>query len=64
MAASSTLAGPGSEEEESFYGAYMSSRRDAIARLKKRFDRLDRRIRRMEDIVTQKEFSWRRRADL
>lgn len=50
--------------EEAFYDGYVHCRRDAIFRLKRRFDRLDRRIRRMEDIVTQKEFSWRHRTGL
>lgn len=49
------------EYEEEFYDSYVNSRAGAINRLKQVFDRLDRRIRRMEDIVTQREYDWDRR---
>ena len=49
------------EYEEEFYDSYVNSRAGAINRLKQVFDRLDRRIRRMEDIVTRREYDWDRR---
>lgn len=50
-----------SEEERVFYDSYVHSPRSAAQRLKKRFADLDRRIRRMEDVVTGKEYDWERR---
>ncbi|MEW5772395.1 MAG: envelope stress response membrane protein PspC [Thermodesulfobacteriota bacterium] len=52
-----------SETEREFYHSYVSSRSLGLSRLKAQFDRLDRRIRRMEDVVTSRDFSWRRRFD-
>ncbi len=49
------------EAEEEFYTSFTSSRSMALHRLKRTFDRLDRRIRRMEGIVTDKEYDWDRR---
>lgn len=54
---------PQSADEEAFYGAYTGSRGMAIARLKERFERLDRRIRRMEDRVTSRDFDWEERLN-
>ncbi len=48
-------------EEEEFYDSYIHSREGAIHRVKKRFDQLETRIRRMESIVTDREFDWRHR---
>jgi len=50
-----------SEEEQEFYDSYVHSQRSAAQRLKKKFHDLDRRIRRMEDKVTGKEYEWERR---
>jgi phage shock protein C len=50
-----------SEDEREFYERFGSSRRAAAQGLKRRFDRLDERLRRMEDIVTSKEYDWERR---
>ena len=50
-----------SEEEQEFYDSYTSSRRHAAHRLKRKYDNLERRVRRMEDIVTTKEFDWENR---
>jgi phage shock protein C len=50
-----------SDEEKDFYDNYVSSRQGAIRTLKSRFDALDRRIRRMEETVTAREFDWDRR---
>ncbi|NLW49592.1 MAG: PspC domain-containing protein [Candidatus Brocadiaceae bacterium] len=44
-----------------FYSSFAGSRRMAVDRLKASFDRLDRRIRRMEGIVTDREYDWERR---
>ncbi len=50
-----------SPEEREFYDHYTASRHDAAQRLKRRYEELDKRIRRMEDKVTSKEYSWERR---
>jgi phage shock protein C len=50
-----------SHEEKTFYDRYASSRRDAAESLKRRYEHLENRIRRMEDIVTSREFDWDRR---
>ncbi len=49
------------EAEEEFYDSYMTSRARAAGRLKRRFHNLERRIRRMEDTVTAREFDWERK---
>lgn len=49
------------EYEEEFYESFAQSRSGAISRLKRKFENLDRRIRRMEDVVTSKEYDWDRR---
>ena len=46
------------DEEQEFYDSYVHSRKGAIDRLKRRYDNLERRIRRMEDTVTSREFNW------
>ena len=50
-----------SEEEHEFYDSYVHSPRSAAQRLKSKFEKLDRRIRRMEDKVTGKEYEWERK---
>ncbi|BHH81936.1 envelope stress response membrane protein PspC [Desulforhopalus sp. 52FAK] len=50
-----------SEGEREFYDSYVNSPRTAAHRLKKKFRDLDRRIRRMEDEVTAREYDWERR---
>ncbi|HBG18006.1 MAG TPA: envelope stress response membrane protein PspC [Desulfobulbaceae bacterium] len=52
-----------SEEEREFYHSYVNSPKSAAQRLKKKFQELDRRIRRMEDEVTGREYEWKRRFD-
>lgn len=52
---------PSSPEEREFNDPYTASRHDAAQRLKRRCEELDKRIRRMEDKVTSKEYSWERR---
>jgi phage shock protein C len=51
------------EEEGEFYNSFASSRSMAIHRLKRTFDNLDRRIQRIEDIVTSREYDWNRRMN-
>lgn len=46
------------EAEQEFYNSYANSRHLAARRLKRRFENLERRIRRMEHIVTTREFDW------
>jgi phage shock protein C len=50
-------------DEKEFYDSYTYSRKGAVHRLKRRFDRLNRRIQRMEDIVTDREFDWDQRLN-
>lgn len=50
-----------SEEEKQFYDSYVHSPRSGAHRLKKKFEELDRRIRRMEDEVTTREYEWERK---
>jgi phage shock protein C len=47
--------------DREFYDSYSSSRPLAIDRLKRTYESLDRRIRRMESIVTSRDFDWQRR---
>jgi phage shock protein C len=49
------------EGEDHFYDAYAHAPRRAAASLKQRYDRLERRLRRLEDSVTAKSFDWDRR---
>ncbi len=49
---------PANSDSQEFYDAYTTSRTGAIHRLKTKFDGLDTRIRRMEDVVTSKEYDW------
>ncbi|MBI4772615.1 MAG: envelope stress response membrane protein PspC [Deltaproteobacteria bacterium] len=49
------------EVDREFYNSYTASRELGLHRLKGAFDRLDRRLRRMEDLVTAREFDWDRR---
>ena len=49
------------EDDAEFYHSYAHSSSMALHRLKRTFDNLDRRIQRMEDIVTSKENDWDRR---
>jgi phage shock protein C len=47
-----------SEAERDFYDAYVDSRHRTARGIRRRYDNLDHRIQRMEDIVTGKEFEW------
>lgn len=46
------------DDEQEFYDSYTGNRHRAVQRLKKRFDRLERRIQNMEHIVTGPEYDW------
>jgi phage shock protein C len=50
-----------SDEDWDFYQAYTTDRKRALLRLRKRCEVLDRRTRRMENVVTNREFNWDRR---
>jgi phage shock protein C len=49
------------DEDQEFYNSYVSSRGMALQRLRRIFDKLDRRLQRMEDRVTAREYDWDRR---
>ncbi len=51
------------EEAQEFYNSYTTSRSLALHRLKRTFDNSDRRIQRMETIVTAQEYDWDRRLN-
>jgi phage shock protein C len=50
------------EDEQEFYDSYTNSRHMAARRLKRRFENLERRLQRMEHIVTTQEFDWEDRV--
>ncbi|MFV0349849.1 MAG: envelope stress response membrane protein PspC [Halodesulfovibrio sp.] len=52
---------PQDNAEKDFYSAYVGSRSEAVSRLRDKFDRIEKRIRRMENVVTSKEYDWERR---
>ena len=49
--------------EKEFYDSYTYSRQGAVERLKRRFENLQRRIQRMEHIVTSTEDDWENRLN-
>ena len=51
------------EGEAEFYNSFTTSRQLALRRLKRTFDRLNRRIQRMESIVTARDYDWERRLN-
>jgi len=51
------------EAEQEFYDSYTHSRGMAARRLKRRFENLERRLQRMEHIVTAREFDWESKLD-
>ena len=52
-----------SEEDVEFYHSYAASRSMALHRLKRTFDNLDRRIQRLENTVTARDYDWERRLN-
>lgn len=51
------------DAEREFYDSYTHSRQGAAQRLKRRYQNLERRIRRMEHVVTSPEFDWNNRLN-
>jgi len=51
------------DAEREFYDSYTHSRLGAAQRLKRRYQNLERRIRRMEHVVTSPEFDWNDRIN-
>jgi phage shock protein C len=49
------------DEDWNFYQTYVNDRKMALSRLKRRCEALDRRTRRMENVVTNREYDWDRR---
>jgi len=49
--------------EKEFYDSYTYSRQGAVQRLKRRYENLQRRIQRMEHIVTSAEYDWDKRLN-
>ena len=49
------------EAEKEFYNSYTSSRHLAAQRIKRRYENLEKRLRRMEHLVTAREFDWEER---
>jgi phage shock protein C len=51
------------ESQRDFYDNYVSSRGRTLRDLTRRFSSLDRRLRRMEDRVTSRDFEWEQRLN-
>ncbi len=47
--------------EAEFYNSFSQSRSMALQRLKRIYDKIDRRVQRMEDAVTAREYDWDQR---
>lgn len=52
-----------SDDEQEFYDSYVHSREMAADRIKRRYEKLDRRIQRLEHTVTGPEFNWESRLN-
>jgi phage shock protein C len=50
-------------DEAEFYDSYARSRKGAVNRMKRQYDNLNRRIQRMEDIVTDSGYDWEQRLN-
>jgi len=51
------------DDEQEFYESYVRSKQMAMDRIKRRYENLERRIRRMEHTVTSPEFDWEKRLN-
>lgn len=51
------------DEDREFYDSYIYSKKGATDRLKRRYNNLERRIQRMENYVTSREFDWEHRLN-
>ena len=49
--------------DQEFYHSYVGSRSMALDRLRRTFDNLDRRVRRIENIVTARDYDWETRLN-
>jgi len=49
------------EDEQEFYDTYTHSRKAAADRVRRRYEALERRLRRLEHTVTTPEYDWERR---
>ena len=49
------------DSEAEFYQSYASSSQMALQRLKATFDKLDRRLQRLEHVIITREYDWERR---
>lgn len=49
--------------EQEFYDYYVRSRSGSIQRMKRRYDKLEHRVQRMEGAVTSREFDWEHRLN-
>jgi phage shock protein C len=49
--------------EKDFYDSYVQSRKASLSRLKRRYENLERRIQRIEHVVTSREFDWDHRLN-
>ncbi len=54
---------PQDEDEQEFYHSYAGSRKMALGRLGRTHERLERRLRRLEDVVTSRDFDWEQRVN-
>ncbi len=54
---------PQDEDEQEFYHSYAGSRKMALGRLGRTYERLERRLRRLEDVVTSRDFDWEQRVN-
>ncbi|WP_027185913.1 envelope stress response membrane protein PspC [Desulfovibrio inopinatus] len=52
---------PKDEREQEVYDGYVHSKTRTVEKIKDKYDRLDKRIRRVEDFVTSKEYDFDRR---
>jgi len=52
-----------SDDAHDFYDSYVHSRTRALDRLKRRYNHVEQRIRRMEDAVTSRDYDWKTRFD-
>lgn len=49
------------DEDQEFYDSYVHSRKWATDRIKRRYENLERRLRRLEHTVTSPEFDWEKK---
>ena len=52
---------PEDDEDREFYESFANNRKMALQRLKRQFDGVERRIGRLETVVTDKEYRWEQR---